>query len=104
MRAPQQAFDTIENGGRDAIFALQRDRLFAVLTDQRDGVGVNVEATIGLRDIVRHDQIDALARTLLACLPQQVVRFGGESDEQRATSIGGRSPGAEIREDVPACD
>ena len=46
--------------------ALQRNACSPSCADDRHGVGVDVEARAGLRHVVGHDQIDALAHALLA--------------------------------------
>ena len=46
--APHQALDSIEDGGCHPILALERDRLLAVLADERHGIGFDVEAAIWL--------------------------------------------------------
>ena len=94
----QYALDPIEDSSRHTIFALQRDRFVGLLAHNRHGVGIDVEAPVGLRHIVGNDQIDTLAHAFLARLPEHVVGLGGEPDEHRSGATCGGAPRTEIAE------
>jgi len=56
-----------------------RDRV--VRGHDRDLVAIGVEADVCATDIIEHDSIHTLLSELGASVLQQVVRFGGESDQ-----------------------
>ena len=76
--------DFIEDAvGHFELAELGQRNFAAVAQEQRDDVGVRVEAGAFLRHVVRDDDIRAFAREFGARVFRDVVRFGGESDEER---------------------
>ena len=62
--------------------------------DERDAVGVGVEACAGVGKTVEHDEVEVLAREFGAGVFESVVGFEGEAHEPlcallAATQIGG---------------
>ncbi len=60
--------------------------LAAVAEEQRDDVGVGVEAGAFLRHVVRDDHVGAFARELGAGVFGEAFGFGGKTDEDAATA------------------
>jgi hypothetical protein len=83
----QDVFDSIEERFSDARLALQRQRLFAIFTNDRHRVGVDVEAGAGRADVVGDDQVEVLLLELLGGVGEQVLALGREAD---ADEVAGR--------------
>ena len=64
--------------------------------DDGHGVGVVLEADAGRRDVVGHDQVEALAAQLAGGVGGDVVGLGREPDEDLARAL---AP-AELGQDV----
>ena len=97
---PEEVLDTVEDDRRDAGLALERHHLFVAVADDRHGIRVGVEPLIRLRHVVRDDEIDLLAGALLARPGDEVLRFGGESDEDRALAAEAGPHRSEVAQNV----
>ena len=68
------------------LLSLWERNLTAVAREERDDVGVGVEAGAFLRDVVGDDHVRAFARELAAGVFGEAFGFGGKTDEHTATA------------------
>ena len=79
-----------------AAFEAFGEVLDAVGADQGDLVLVHLEADVGARHVVQHDQVDALALALGAGALQAVTGLGREADQHLARAAGGADGGEDV--------
>src|SRR6516165_12426755 len=58
--ALKQLLDAVEDRGGDTRLALKRDGVGTAAPDNRDGVGVHLEAGVGARHVVGDDEVRVL--------------------------------------------
>jgi hypothetical protein len=88
--------DFIENALRDFGFAHARQReIAAVAREERDDVGVAIEAGAFRGDIVGDDKVGVLRSELLSSVFRDVLGFGGKSD-YKAIALGSRNTAENI--------
>src|SRR5689334_10403476 len=93
----EQPLDLVEDRGGDLVLRRLRDRALAGGGEQRHFVLVRVEADVGSRDVVEHEEVSALAGALLArALEPLGAGLGREADDDLTLA----AVGAEREEDV----
>src|SRR6185369_1260625 len=95
----KQLLDAVEDGRGDSRLALQRHLVRPGVTDDRHRIRVRLEAGVGARDVVGDDEVGVLAFAFRGSATDDVLGFGGETDEQGAGAAG-EAPLAEVGEDV----
>ncbi len=73
----------IENALRDFAFAhARKSKVTAVAREKGDDVGVVVEAGAFRGDVIGYDEVGVLGGQLLSRVFGDMIRFGGETDQE----------------------
>ena len=85
LRGAPKLGDFVQNAMRDLNLGQLWQRLFAPFSmENRNDIGVVIEARAGSRDVVGHDQIRGLLRQLAPGVFGHLLGFGREADENRS--------------------
>src|SRR3954454_1863316 len=92
-----QLSDTFQYLPGDRTLVRQRDRGGGTrAAQQRDLVGVVVEADVGRADVVGDDEVEVLAPQLRLGVGDDIGGFGGEADQQLPRPLAGAQPGEDV--------